>query len=371
LRRREWAGYFILDRALWCFVIVISTGVLGTGLNSNAGASSVKARVHRSKDVYPVTGFGGYIVKDTVKSISAQWRVAKPGSTLGTAATWIGAQNGDGTAFIQLGIEEESDETATFYYPFWSDITVGFQPQFFGPVHSGQKIFVSMVRDPRGWLLTVKDSAASMLVKKQINYGAHATYNYAEWELEDPAQGTVAPEDIPFPANATATFQHLRVDGRAPHLTRKNGQTLSANGGAIEVPTPVRDDSFTYIRPTGAAQKYLEDARIIDFAEDKFSAEFPVWSTYSGRTRLRYVGKLVDAFHEGARDFRSQKWPAPSRRDVALLVTQLGNDAVNVQRWSSHGYKSTNNTFAPLESWSVRDDRLVIQLRATLELPPP
>lgn len=327
--------------------------------------------MHHSKDVYPVTGFGGYIVNDTVKSISAQWRVAKSGTTLGTAATWIGAQNGDGSTFIQLGIQEESLETQTFYYPFWSDTAVGFAPQFFGPVHSGQRIFASMVRDPRGWLLTVKDVAAPMLVKKQINYGAKGSYNYAEWELEDPAQGTVAPEDIPFPANATATFQHLLVDGRAPHLTRKDGQTLSANGGAIEVPTPVRDDGFTYVRPSGAAQNYLKDARVVDFAENKFNAEFPFWSTYSSQTRSWYVGKLVDAFDQGAKYFRSQEWPVSSRRDVALLVKQLGNDVVDVQRWSSQGYKSTNDTFTPFESWSARDDRLVIELRATLKLPPP
>jgi len=310
-------------------------------------------------------------VKHSVKSISAQWRVAKPGSTQGTAAMWIGAQNGNGSAFIQLGVEEESDETQTFYYPFWSDITVGFSAQFFGPIHSGQKIFASMVRDSHGWLLTFKDAAALMLVKKQINYGARGTYNYAEWELEDPGQSLVAPEDVPFPANATANFQHLLVDGRPPHLTRKNGQTLSANGGAIEVPTPVRDDGFTYFRPSGSAQNYLKDARVVDFAENKFNAEFPFWRTYSSRTRLWYVGKLVDGFETGAKDLRSQTWPASSRRDVALLVTQLGNDVVNVQRWSRQGYKSTNNTFSPFESWNARDDRLAIQLRSTLKLPPP
>ena len=347
--------------------------VLRASVPGIAEGASVSGHSERKTDVFPLTGFGGYQWLGPVTQISAQWLVPSfvSQSVLGEASTWVGAQT-SGNKFIQLGIVVDCPARATTVYEaFWSDTKMSFLPQILGRVFPGDKIFASMMRNSHGWSLSFDDPSSSISVVKEIRYGVGATFTEGEWLQEDPAPADISAQDVPYPDITNVKFQKLKVDHHVPHLTLKDGQTLSANGGVLRVPTPVHHDSFTFKRPKGVADQYLKDAREVDYAENKFNAELATWKRYSDKTKSRYVEKLLEAFRSGAADFKSQYWPKATHRDVSKLVKGLGHDATGLKAWAASDYKNAGTGLTRFEDGYVEDDLLTIKLRALLKLPPP
>ena len=361
-----------LSRAFFCTVVVV-VFALGSTCGWNVVAASLKSHAHHQAHVYPLTGFGGYQSFGAVTQVSAQWVVPSFVSqrVLGQAATWVGAQN-SGNKFIQLGVIVDCPAWAeTSYVVFWSDAAKGYFPQFVGRIFPGDQVSASMVQNKRGWYLKFRDPSIKFSYAKEVKYAKDVSFTDAEWLQEDPAPANISAQDVPYPDITNVKFTKLKVDHRTPELTLDDGQTLSANGGAIRVPTPVRHDSFTFVRPKGVAEQYLVDARKVDFAENKFNAQLARWKSFSKQARSRYVKKLLVAFRAGAKAFRTQTWPPPTRRDVSYLVTSLDHDATNLKAWVRSGYKNVGSGLTTFEDGYIEGDRLMNTVRALLNLPPP
>lgn len=358
---------------MFATAVVVFALPYGSGSRSGYSAMSVPAKTNNPVSVAPETGFGGYFWNGKVTQISAHLLVPRilSNTLVGEAATWIGAQNPFGGPFIQIGILEDVPRSdVTSYEAFWSDTKVKFDPEKLGRVYPGDQIYVSMTRNSRGWTLKFSDPTISLAIKKVVRYGLGASFDQGEWLQEDPTPTLVAAHDVRYPDVANVTFKKLLVDGHAPTLKLQDGQTLSATGGVLRVPSRVRHDSFTFYKPKGAAYRYLVDARIVDFAENRFNAEFVKWRKASRSSKARDVKAFIDAYRSAASKIRVQSWPTKTHPDIAKLVKQFKADVENLQGWKASGYTKANFGVTNFEDGAYQDERLVDKLRAMLNLPP-
>ncbi len=101
-------------------------------------------------------GFAGYIQNSCSghrggsRHNRTEYVVGAPGSSFGTASTWIGVQNPAGL-FVQIGITEtgfgryELDRRPPpLFEAFWSDTERGFHPVNIGQVETGDRISLEM-----------------------------------------------------------------------------------------------------------------------------------------------------------------------------------------------------------------------------------
>jgi hypothetical protein len=348
--------------------------LLGPFVASSTSGSSTKIHSDRRMTITPLTGFGGYHLTTKVTQISARWRVPAISKTsrVGIAATWIGAQNSIDSHFIQLGILEICNQKGRgSYQAFWSDTALDFTPQPLGVIGAGDHLSVSLVRNSRGWSLTFHDRTNALSVDKQIDYGVGAPFTMGEWLQEDPSPSDVASRDVAYPDVANVTFQRLRVNDEVPRLKRADGQTLSASGGLLRVPTLVRHDSFTFVRPLGAADQYLIDAAALDKEAATFNAQIVFWKSTSRKSKSRDTKAMVAAFEFGASEISAQAWPKSTHGDVGELVQDMRADAVNLNNWSTAGFKTEGSAFQAIRDATEEQNVVIDKLRSALGLPPP
>jgi hypothetical protein len=365
--------YRCLDETKLLLKLFVAAVLVTVGVSSTSGASTNAGRTSKSVTA-PLTGFGGYRIGIEVSQISAQWTVpaiaAK--SPEGVAATWVGAQNAADTNFIQLGILEIANEVGgSSYEAFWSDVAAQFAPQYLGRVEEGDKISVSMTRDAKGWLLKFNDHNESLVVNKQINYSAAGRFDWAEWLQEDPSPSHIAYKDVAYPDVANVKFQKLLVNGHVPKLVEADGITLSATGGALRVPTPMKNDAFSFVRPKGPADQYLVDAAVLDTATAKLNAEFAQWATLSRASKSSDVKAIEMVFTFTAKQFESQVWPRDAQGGIDNLVRFIAKDVSNLKSWAAGGFKMGGPAFNKIEVTAQQENRAVVKLRALLGLPPP
>jgi hypothetical protein len=325
--------------------------------------------------VFPVTGFGGYSVGESaVSQISASWRVPTvlASSRPGYGSTWIGVQNENtGTPFIQLGtIENKVGPGHISYEAFWSDVTVGFRPQFFAAVSPDELVSVSMVRGSSGWTLTMDVGNNSKPTTKVIAYGVGQTFSQAEWLQEDPAPASVTAVDEPYPQLSPVVFKDLRVNDRVPHLTRSDGATLSAQDGIYLVPSTVRDGSFSLVAPKGAAKTYLVLAARLDHAISVYDVQLSKWNTLSRKARKAAVLNLASAYSENASQFASHSWPRRSQHLIGLLGKQLRRLNADIENWSKAGLSLSGPAYRKLTN-DENVTPVANRVRSSLGLPPP
>jgi hypothetical protein len=322
---------------------------------------------------FPSTGFGGYSSTGKMHQISASWRV--PGilsnSKPGVAATWIGAQTTFNDDFIQVGVNEFSFKFgAPNYQLFWSDTAENFHPHILGSVQAGELMEASMTQNASGWLLRLRNKSKTLSVAKQVNYSAGVSFSVGEWIQEDPAPGEVTSHDTPYPNIANPDFQKLEIDGRAPELSRRNGQVLIASSGAIRVPTLVQHDSFTFKAPKGTALQYLTDARRLDAGVSVFDAAQVSWQTTPTRKRRDDVLDLIGVLKSNVGVFKSQSWPKGTGGLIAKLDTLTSEQISEFQAWSKTDMKLDAPPYSKFLSSIPEHDVLVDKIRASLNLPP-
>jgi hypothetical protein len=356
-------------RSIVVLLLACVTGL--TTLSVTADPASAQAPT----TIFPVTGFGGYNVGQTaVGEISASWRVPSvlAASPSGYASTWIGVQNEDtGSPFIQLGtIENEIGPGNASYEAFWSDVTVGFSPQFFAAVDPGELLAVQMTRGATGWTLSMHLGTSKTPTTKVIDYGVGQSFTQAEWLQEDPAPSSVTAVDEPYPRLSSVVFSDLEVNDQPPHLTRSDGVTLSARGGIFLVPTSVRNGSFSLVAPKGAAKAYLVLAAELDHAVSVYNVQLSKWNTLSVQGRKAAADDLAAEFTQNASQFASRSWPRASRHLISLLSKQLRQLVGDIQTWSAAGLLLSGPAYQKLigdENVAPVADRV----RSALGLPPP
>lgn len=202
--------------------------------------------------------FAGYLWQGRVTAMSATWNVPSlRTSTLGSAATWIGAQSGGSSGpFIQVGIAEgrviPKDDAnlglppaayAAFWYAFWSDAYHHFRLLPLAPVSSGDVVDASL-RLVRGrWLVRLVDAKSLLRVRFSTRDEAHPL-GTAEWLQEDVTNPKTS-RRFPYPRLSAIRFKDLRVDGSPPSEAALTPQSMSPNAQLTIVPGPVSGDAFT------------------------------------------------------------------------------------------------------------------------------
>jgi hypothetical protein len=361
--------------APWLFRAAIAIAVLTliviTQLNASHRAAKIAAP--GAQIVVPFTGFGGYNWTGTVRTIAAQWRVPTiaSGSALGGAATWIGVQNSVNNQFVQIGIDENDFGNGPVQYQaFWSDLQVGFSPKPFGEVYPDDVISVSMSRSSKGWSLQFADLTRQLKGKAFVALPSSVPFTQGEWIQEDPTDSTNTSQDIPYPEIGAVTFDDLKVNGSTPALNSSDGQVLIASNGAVSVPTPVVNDSFALVAPTGVARQYLDDEQSFDAALNQFDVQLAAWQTTSAATKSTDAATLSAALIVDATALASQKWPMTSGPDVARLVQSDRLQLKSLTAWSKDSYSTNSAAFSVLQIEQNRNQQLIDALRSTLALPP-
>lgn len=359
---------------LTCLMAVMGVVMLAYGDPLPTGVAPVPTVV------VPETGFGGYHERVEVREISARWRVPTiaPTSSPGFAATWVGAQSDrGGFPFIQLGVNEEAlsagagHGVALSYQGFWSDTTVGFHPVRILALDPGDLVSASMAQDTAGWRLVLDDRTTGKSAARQVNYGPGASYQEAEWVQEDPTDGRVVAQDLPYPTMGDVRFSDLTVDGAQPELDLADGQTLTTSGATtILVPSAVTHDGFTLRPPTGAATDYLEAAASLDAAISRFSAELADWRSTGRPQRSAEERALAQAYETNAAKLLSQTWPSTAGPLMDHLAGQMQVIVRDLRRWAAAGLPEHGEAYRALLQ-AERIGVLADEARARLGLPPP
>jgi hypothetical protein len=355
--------------------------VVASAFAAGLGAQQRSGDLHTSKPApmafAPLTGFGGYVSEGgSTTEIRAEWRVpaAVVAAGPGSAVTWIGAQGTGGTGpFIQLGsysdvYQQGSRPAAASYGLFWSDTAKDFHGvEIIGLEHAGDLIRFEMIKNSAGWKLVVKNLSFGWSRSLEIHYGAGQTFTQGEWLQEDPAAGQVTATDVPYADTSIVSFQHLRLNGRGPHLKFADAQALSTVSGTYLVPTHVRHDAFSLLPASGAARQFLADAEKLDSSLYHSVILFLPGSHPSGRSQRVLVAEEAKSYGRFADQVTAQVWPVSDR---ALIRRFVQDDAIlqrHLTQWMSSGGSSTELSRIFDKSALRGDDQ---RLRARLGLPP-
>jgi hypothetical protein len=367
-RRISTQRYLIIGGALATAVLV-----LGASLALNTSRSTFTTFDKSPKFAMPMTGFGGYTWRGSVKQISAKWRVPAISidSPTGSASTWIGAQGAKTSHFIQIGVvENRLNSHSTVYEAFWSDAKVGFTPQILGSVDAGDLVFASMNRNKKGWDIKFVDPSRTLYQAAEIFFHAGSSFTHAEWIQEDPTQGNIVASDVAYPDIKNVQFQRLRANDHAPHLGLNDAKILITSNGNIRVPTSVRHDSFTFDSPKGAALQYLLNAKTLDVSSSAFSAELARWSSTSNQERSQDTKVFIDALRANEAVLEAESWPKSTRRDMSKLVKNTKHQVIDLEVWSSSGLKKSGPAYTKYFASVAKHHHLVNEVRASLGLPP-
>lgn len=368
------AASCILTRGRRVWIILASLSiVLATPLLAHQPDVQLGSQVDGPTYQFPATGFGGYQWNGAVHDLKAQWRVPEISATspTGVAATWIGAQVSTGNDFIQIGVDEITEENRhNNYVAFWSDSAVNFHPQPMGLVSPGELIFVSMNQNADGWLVAIYNRTKSFAQFREIHYEARVHFTTAAWIQEDPAPGVVSSRDTPYPVMTNVEFQNLKINGVNPRLNLADGLVLIASTGEIRVPTAVRNDSFTFTAPYGAQRQYLEDARTLDIGVAKFQADFVNWKTTPTAARSLDVKDFVNVLRTNVKDLQRQAWPGSTQASISKLIQVTNRQIAELQAWSRAGLQTNDSAFLKYVPVVGLHQKIVNTVRASLKLPP-
>jgi hypothetical protein len=319
--------------------------------------------------VAPESGFGGYVEKAPVTSISAQWRVPTilRDSADGSAATWIGVQGPD-SAFIQVGTEEnkEKGNFESQYQVFWSDTVENFHPHAVMTVSAGDLIGASLVHLGTKWHIQVEDLTTREVGPVLIGYSNKLTFDAGEWIQEDPVEDPTSGFDATYPSLSNVTFQKLRLNGHPPHLTFNDASALSTLAGRSYVPSTIDHDGFVLRRVVGEPLQYLSDVyplnlRLNYLFDEANSGEMP--SAYA-------FNNLYAQFLALGAKVKTQHWPSSVSNLLVQFRTLNARAAQGLKAWQD----SSTSDRSQLKDAYFADVKAVSDLghvvRARLGLPP-
>jgi Peptidase A4 family len=365
---------FVCRKGLLRFaILMLVTCAFASGVVSTASASSQYSSTSLLTFPAPQSGQGGYSWLGKVKQIGADWKVPAifKNSRAGDAATWIGAQDDNGTDFIQLGTLENKDLTgSTYYQAFWSDTAVNFSPQILGTVKAGDTVSVRMVRKGYGWSLRLKDRSSALYINRQIDFGFGDPFNQGEWIQENPSSSYNGLPVLPYPEMANVTFRDLMVNKVAPRLGLGDGQVLITSNVRYRVPSAVHSDAFSMDFPSATQLRFLNDMRPSDLEATVFGNEFAHWSSTPATMRKSDVANYVRILRSTTRSLAQQSWPVPTSRLVTKYVTWCEGELRLLKLWSEVSAPLKGSAF---ENWSVSElqrEYSANGLRESLNLPP-
>ncbi|HEX4036035.1 MAG TPA: hypothetical protein VHX66_16455 [Solirubrobacteraceae bacterium] len=191
-------------------------------------------------------------------SMSATWKVPRlAASTVGSAATSIGAQSGGSAGpFIQIGIADERlipSEDASLHLPaaayeaalyaFWSDTDHHFLLRPLAPVSAGDVVDASLTLTRGRWRVRLVDAQSFL----KVNFSTRdegRPLGTAEWLQEDVTNAKTG-RLRHYPSLSTVRFSDLRVDGTAPSDLSLTAESMSPRPLLTILPSPVGGDAFT------------------------------------------------------------------------------------------------------------------------------
>jgi hypothetical protein len=360
-------GIWVIFLVLVVIVAIFDASKHGDHQDFDNGSHGVHVPV--TSLVAPESGFGGYAMKEPVTSISAEWRVPAilPGSSQGSAATWIGVQGPD-SAFIQVGTVENTGKgsAASQYRVFWSDTVENFHPHVVLRVSAGDLIGASLVHLGTKWHIQVEDLTTRQIGPVLIGYSNKLTFNAGEWVQEDPVENPTSGFDAPYPSLSNVSFQRLRLNGHAPHLDISDASALSTFAGRSYVPSSIDNDGFVLRRAVGPQLQYLSDVYQLNLGLNYLFDE-----VNNGDTPSTYAfDNLGVQFSTLNSKVLAQHWPSNVSQLIAQLRTLNSRAAQGLKAWQ-HGSASDQpqlkkNYFADVTAVSDVGHRI----RARLGLPP-
>jgi hypothetical protein len=360
-------GIWVIFLVLVVIVAIFDASKHGDHQDFDNGSHGV--HIPAKSLVAPESGFGGYVEKAPVSSISAEWRVPAilRHSTDGSAATWIGVQGPD-RAFIQVGTEENTDKgsVGSQYRVFWSDTVENFHPHAVMTVSAGDLIGASLVHLGTKWHIQVEDLTTGEIGPVLIGYSNKLTFDAGEWIQEDPVENPTSGFDASYPSISDVSFQKLRLNGHLPHLTFGDASALSTLAGRSYVPSAIVHDGFELRRAVGAPLQYLSDVYQLNLGlnylfDEVNSGEMP--STYA-------FNNLYAQFSTLDAKVLVQHWPT----SVASLITQFRTLNARAEQGLKAWQRSSTSDRTQLKNSYFADVKAVSDVghvvRTRLGLPP-
>jgi hypothetical protein len=282
--------------------------------------------------------FAGYAWFGSVKSLQGSWTVprVRPGSALGVAATWIGAQAPGiphSKAFIQVGTVEHGFWPAhdrrplSFDYAFWSDIGHHFRAQPLFIVKPGDRLAASLLLLSGRWRVSIVDLTSGKRSRFHTAEEAAFSFNMAEWLQEDPTSSSTH-RPLAYPVLSDVHFRRLRLDSTAPRYGALYSQWMSLRLGSLE-PSPLRDDAFFVhrARPVSAeGARYLSIAAHFDAVKQRFVLAMSGWQPATPSAQIAAE--------------RSSFAAALSRFIHALTTGRWRESAASLVRTMTHGARA-------------------------------
>jgi hypothetical protein len=115
----------------------------------------------------------------------------------------------------------------------------------------------------------------------------------------------------------------------------------------------------------------LIDAAALDKEAATFNAQIVFWKSTSRKSKSRDTKAMVAAFEFGASEISAQAWPKSTHGDVGELVQDMRADAVNLNNWSTAGFKTEGSAFQAIRDATEEQNVVIDKLRSALGLPPP
>ncbi len=312
---------------------------------------------------------------DPLDQISAQWTVP----TVTTkqfqdeqASTWIGIQEIQGPAFIQVGTTEAAyGPGSSNFSVFWSDTQSQFHPRNLATVEPGDVMAASMVRTPDGWQLRVRNLTEKTTSSTLVPVDAVTPFDVAEYTQEDPGSSVSLGTDFPYPTTSTVTFDELRVNGDIPTLTRADGSVLMSPNGIVLVPTPVSNGGFSLVPPKGQAAQYLRVASRVDLQSDRFGYDLTRWSAIRLGERQSDVETMILDMAASAKAVETlSAVPRSARTDFATQARYLERQYA---AWRAQGLEFSDSAYRNItrSPHAASYERDILDIRSSLGLPPP
>ena len=333
-RRRRLPSATALVGALACAGVLAGCGTTTSRREATEPPyHEQRSRALAATDPSPSLGrFAGYIWYGDVHSVQASWTVPRvlPGSELGEAGTWIGAQAPgwqEDTPFIQVGTNEgrfaspngARDDDA--YWAFWSDTRHHFLPITLFPVSAGDRIDAALALRDGQWMISIEDRTSRTSVTYSTSDEAQTSFAMGEWTQED--VGTVR-RPGPYPPLSQLTVSGLRANGSAPDHRQLESVWMSSNRGTL-APTRLARDSFT-LRPVelgAVGMRYLSIAAPENQAYRTFVWQIEHWapgtSTHQILSSQAAFGEVLQA---SLTALSNTPWPSAARRPIDRLIAQ-------------------------------------------------
>jgi hypothetical protein len=277
---------------------------------------------------HPGWSFGslaGYSWRGHVASVQASWTVPRitPGSSLGVAGTWIGAQApGTPRAFIQIGTREDHFPAVdSAYDAVWSDRHDQLRPQLLFRVKPNDNLTASLTLVDKRWMLAIADKTSGAAAYFSTSEEARASFSRAEWMQED-VTNTTARKTYPYPQLTAVVFHGLRVNTAMPAYADLYAWWMSVDSGDL-APTPLHDDSFTLKRATvsSSGAQYLHIAASENAATNRFVSQMGLWTAATERSNIESAcADFVAALRNNISALGRARWPMRARGMVHRLI---------------------------------------------------